>query len=400
MNAAAPYLALPDNACGLYVHLPYCETKCGYCDFYSVPLKDRATAPLVERVCRELERRVAATAFPIHTIFCGGGTPTILPPDQLAHVLSTIRRATADHPIVEFTVEANPDTITDEKAAILVEHGVTRVSLGAQSFFENELAVLERLHSPAQIPVALNRLRRAGLDRLNVDLIFGIPGQSLDSWSANLRQALELGVSHLSCYALTYEPATRLTAQRRAGSITPCDESLEARMYLLAVDTLADAGLVQYEISNYAGPGLECLHNLIYWRNMPYIGVGPSAAGCDNVHRYRNVPDVAAYIRMMDEQVHAESESEQLTPEAIEIELVMMQLRLCEGLSIACFRARTGTDPRERYRNQLQHMQQHELITVTDTHVALTRRGSLCADAVIRELVCANAAADIGLQIV
>lgn len=403
MNRAETDSIRAGRRCGLYVHVPFCETKCGYCDFYSVALKDRETAPLVERLLRELRSRVAdaqGRGYEIKTAFCGGGTPTLLPVDQLAALLRAIGELVAVHHLEEFTVEANPATVDDAKAQLLVQSGVTRVSMGVQSFFPDELTVLERLHSPADIAPSVATLRRHGIGQINLDLIFGIPGQSLDSWRESLRRAIDLAPDHIACYGLTYEPNTRLTAQRHAGRVMPCAENLEAEMFLLTADTLAGVGYHQYETSNFTRPGRESRHNLIYWRNEPYIGVGPSAAGCLDHRRYKNVADIAGYIRLIDQQGHAETESETLTNEMLMIEMVMMQLRVTPGLSIASFRERTGVDPLALFHDQLIPLTDQDLITLTGEHITLTRAGRLLGDAVIRELTSACGSSTISLPIV
>lgn len=389
-----------DAACGLYVHIPFCETKCGYCDFYSVALKDRDPTPLVERVIRELEERVARHPLPIGTVFCGGGTPTLLPLHDLAALLGTIQRVVSGEPLREFTVEANPATIDDAKARLLVASGVTRVSMGAQSFFASELESLERIHRVEDIPPSVDVLRRNGVSQINLDLIFGIPGQTLDTWSESLRRAVALGPDHLACYGLTYEPGTRLTAQRNHRRITPCDENLEADMFLLTKDLLDQEGYAQYEISNYAKPGCRSAHNINYWRNGPYIGVGPSAAGCVDHRRYRNVADVGGYIRLIDSQGHAEAETELLDRSAILLETIMMQLRLTEGLSIASFRERVGADPVELFGGTLARLEADGLVAQDHDHIALSRQGQLVADTVIQDLAIACGTSDRPLPVV
>ncbi len=377
------------SICGLYMHIPFCERKCGYCDFYSVSLKGRDTGLFVERLVRELGRRLADNPHKVRTVFLGGGTPTILPRDQLTALLKALSRLVPVRELAEFTVEANPATVDDEKATLLVEAGVTRVSVGAQSFFPAELTTLERIHSPVDIPFSVATLRRNGIRQINLDLIFGIPGQTVETWKQSLRRAIDLGPDHIACYALTYEPGTRLTAQRQQGRVNPCDEAIEAEMFELATDTLAEAGYEQYEISNYARPGCQSQHNLIYWRNQPYIGVGPSAAGCLAGRRYKNIPDVDGYIRMIDERGHAEAESETIDTQKLMIEMIMMQLRLTEGLSIASFRERTGVDPLTQFNEVLRHLSDLVFVTITDTYIALTRKGRLVADTVMTELACA-----------
>lgn len=384
---------------GLYVHVPFCETKCGYCDFYSVPLGDRATSPVVDATLRELVDRTQATPESIATIFVGGGTPTLLPPGDLERLMMALDSIARRHAVEEFTVEANPATVDERKARLLVENGVTRVSMGAQSFFPAELAALERLHSPQDIPPSVETLRRCGVPQVNLDLIFGIPGQSLDSWRQSLARAIDLAPDHIACYGLTYEPATRLTAQLHHGHVTPCDEDIEADMFNATVDVLGAEGYRQYEISNFARPGCECRHNLLYWRNQPYIGVGPSAAGCVSGRRYKNVPDIAAYVRRMADRGSAEAESETLTPEMIALELVMMQMRLCDGLSVADFRQRIGVDPRHKYAAALGRLVANGWVTATCHRIALTRAGMLVANRVIAEMVADPRAVERSLKV-
>ncbi|MGB2984338.1 MAG: radical SAM family heme chaperone HemW [Phycisphaerae bacterium] len=379
----------PATPCGLYVHIPFCEAKCAYCDFFSVAVKDRNTEALMRRVARELRIRLADNPDKISTVFFGGGTPTILPLEVLAALLEAVERSVPISELAEFTVEANPATVDDEKARLLVASGVSRVSMGAQSFFASELATLERVHSPDDIAPSVAILRHNGIQQVNLDLIFGIPGQTLDTWSESLRRAIDLEPDHIACYGLTYEPGTRLTAQRQEGRVTPCDEQLEADMFLHAIDTLEAAGYGQYETSNFARPGCRCRHNLIYWHNEPYIGVGPSAAGYINGRRYKNVADVDAYIRMIDKLGHAEAESEIVDTQMLMTEMIMMQLRLVEGLSIASFRQRTGADPLTLFADVLAQLTDLAFVTVSDTHIALTRQGRLLSDAVMAELVAA-----------
>ncbi|MCH7994650.1 MAG: radical SAM family heme chaperone HemW [Planctomycetes bacterium] len=388
-----------DSGCGLYVHIPFCETKCGYCDFYSVALKDRDPRPLVDRVIGELADRVEGCPIPVRTVFCGGGTPTLLPLPDLAALLSAIQRVVAVATLEEFTVEANPATIDDDKARLLVSSGVTRVSMGAQSFFADELEALERIHRVEDIAPSVEILRRNGVSQINLDLIFGIPGQTLDTWSDSLGRAVALEPDHLACYGLTYEPGTKLTAQRNHQRIRPCDENLEADMFLLTRDRLPQAGYTQYEISNYARPGCQSAHNINYWRNGSYIGVGPSAAGYLNNRRYKNIADVAGYVRMIDAQGHAEAETETLDRSAILLETIMMQLRLTEGMSILSFRERVGVDPLELFSDTLARLVKGGLVARNDDHIALTRQGQLVANAVIRDLAVAGGRADISLPI-
>ena len=384
--------------CGLYLHIPFCETKCGYCDFFSVALKGRNPGPLVERLLNELRGRTKGIDC-IATVFMGGGTPTLLPLDLLERVLKEIGKIVCVAELEEYTVEANPATVDDAKARLLVESGVTRVSMGAQSFHVSELATLERLHSPDDIAPSMATLRRNGVTQVNLDLIFGIPGQTMLSWRQSLQRAIDLAPDHIACYGLTYEPATRLTALRNTSRLTPCDEDLEAEMFLATMDILAAAGYEQYEISNYARPGCKSRHNLIYWRNEPYIGVGPSAAGClpRNWHlpqgasrRYKNIADIAGYVRSMDAHDHAEAESEIVEGTTLILEMILMQLRLTEGLFVADFEVRTGHDLHQVFGDVLLRFADAGLVTINENAISLTRQGFLQANYVLAELAAAT----------
>jgi oxygen-independent coproporphyrinogen-3 oxidase len=292
--------------------------------------------------------------------------------------------------VEEFTVEANPATLDDWKAELLAKAGVTRVSMGAQSFNTEELAILGRRHTPADIAPSVDMLRRHGIRQISLDLMFGIPGQTRASWAHSLGRAIEVDPDHVACYGLTFEPGTQLAALKEAGTVRPCSESLEALLYLTAIDRLGEAGYEHYETSNFARPGCRCRHNLIYWNNDPYLGVGPSAVGCVEGRRYRNIADVDRYIHLMDAFGLAEAESEEVSPSMLVTEMILMRLRLIEGMSIEVFRKRTGRDAIEVFGETLERLAEMDLLTVSETHIALTRQGRLLSDSVMAELVAAT----------
>jgi len=375
------------DSLGLYLHIPFCRTKCGYCDFYSDAISGQPTLRLVNAMVSELANRLTAHPSPITTVFVGGGTPTVLGVEALAPLLMPLKDIVrADRP-TEFTTETNPGTLDAAKLALLTEAGVDRISMGAQSFHRGELNALERIHVPEDIPHGVEICRRHGIERLNLDLIFGIPTQTLASWRESLRRAIDLGADHVACYGLTYEPGTALTRMRDGGRIVPCDEGLEADMYLAAIDDLAATGYEQYEISNFAKSGQRCLHNLIYWKNEPYIGVGPSAAGYLDGTRTRNVSNTREYIRRIERDGHAVVESERLTGAALAGETAMLQLRLNEGLVFEDFLRWTQTDARRAFAESIARYAGQGWLTVTDRGVALTRSGRLMADTVIADFI-------------
>jgi oxygen-independent coproporphyrinogen-3 oxidase len=346
------------------------------------------TGLLVDALVRELAVYAArGTVGPFDTVFVGGGTPTVLPADELRRLLGALQQHTVAVGDVEFTVEANPATVTPATADLLVAAGVNRVSLGAQSFDPAELRVLDRAHAPEDVPRTVQTCRAAGIRQLSLDLIFGIPGQTPASWAASLAAALALAPDHLSCYGLTYEPDTPLRARRDAGLVHPVDEDLEAELFERTIDTLAAAGFEQYEISNFARPGSRCRHNLRYWRNEPYLGLGPSAAGFIDEVRYKNVADTAAYTAAVAEGRSPRCEEETLPPQRRARETAVLELRLIEGIDRRRFSARYGIDPVALFGDALTRHTANGLLVVTGTHVRLTRRGLLCANVVMADVV-------------
>ncbi len=371
----------------IYVHVPFCQTICGYCDFYSEVLDGRVTGPLVDALLAELEGWAGRVELRPASIFVGGGTPTTLPAGELSRLLGRLGELARAAGGAEFTVEANPATVTPEIAGVLIEAGVNRVSIGAQSFDKRELRVLERIHNPRQVHQTVAICRAAGLENLNLDLIFAVPGQSLDSWKRNLAEALALEPQHLSCYGLTYERGTPLFEQLQAGLVQRADGELEAEMYEATIDRLAEAGLEQYEISNFARPGRRCRHNLVYWHNEPHVGIGPSACGLVDGVRYRNVPDTAQYARAVLEGRSPQVSQERLDSAGRARETAMLELRLIEGIGRTAFRDRFGRDPAELFEPAVAKHCELGLLTLDPQRIALTRRGLLVADSVIADFL-------------
>jgi oxygen-independent coproporphyrinogen-3 oxidase len=341
----------------LYIHTPFCVHKCHYCDFYSfVDTRDQQAA-FVERLIGEL-RELAPHTGPLRTIFVGGGTPSLLRVGLWEKLLgaiddlfdlSPVRRPwRAEHadpwrPVgcAEFTVECNPESATPELMAVLRAGGVNRVSVGAQSFVDRHLRTLERRHDPENVPRAVEHARAAGIPRQSVDLIYAIPGQTLDEWDADLRRALSLGTSHLSCYSLTYEPNTAMAGRLALGEFEPCPEQLEEDMFRHTLSTLRAAGLDRYEVSNFARPGHESRHNIAYWIQEQWLGAGPSASShvlgaptpAAGSWRYKNVPRLGDYLASTGRSPVVDLEG----PDPLRLvrERIMMGLRLQAGLDIS-----------------------------------------------------------------
>ncbi|MCX5690466.1 MAG: radical SAM family heme chaperone HemW [Planctomycetota bacterium] len=343
VDASAALATAPKaSATSLYIHVPFCFHKCHYCDFYSIVDPRDRQEPFTTRLITELDALAPWANSQLQTVFIGGGTPSLLAPRLWTRLLEHLDRLFATRTIStrrggageggEFTVECNPETMTPELADILVAGGVSRVSMGAQSFNPAHLKTLERWHDPANVPKALEMTRRAGITRDSIDLIFGIPGQSMADWLSDLQTACDLGTQHLSCYGLTYEQGTAMTARLRKGEFTPADEDLEADMFDATVEFLAARGLRRYELSNFAMPGAECRHNLVYWRQGNWLAAGPAASGHIDGLRWKNTPRLDDYLGSSNTAFAPICEAESPKPRRNLVELLMTGLRLSEGL--------------------------------------------------------------------
>jgi oxygen-independent coproporphyrinogen III oxidase len=367
-----------------YVHVPFCAHHCGYCDFAIAVGLDH----LAELYLDALENEMAALAEPqtVRTLFIGGGTPTHLSTKQLARLLASIRRWLPLAPGGEFSIEASPDTLDDDKVAVLADHGVNRVSLGAQSFHPHLLDILDRKHRASHVPQAVERVRRR-IAAVSLDLIFGAPGQTEKEWRGDLAAALALEPDHLSTYGLTYEKGTPLWKQRERGQVRPLDEDAELTLYSTAIDVLESAGFEHYEISSFARPGRRCRHNEIYWANEAYFGFGMGAARYVRGRRELNTRDLKTYIRRVLSGERATFQSEELGPEERARETMAVQLRRAEGIDRAAFRSQTGFDLEATASPSLWAIIEQGLLADDGLSVRLTRRGKYVADGVIERLL-------------
>lgn len=300
--------------------------------------RDRQQA-FLDRLILELRALSPWATEPLDTIFVGGGTPSLLHPSLWDHLLKTLHEtfdlSRIDSGQAEFTVECNPETVTDHLLDILRGGGVNRISVGAQSFNPRHLKTLERWHDPESVPRSLDIARRAGIQRQSLDLIFAIPGQTLSDWEADLHLALSLGTEHLSCYNLTYEPNTAMTHRLSRGEFEPVPDELAAAMYETTVSTLRSRGYQRYEVSNFSLPGAEARHNLAYWRNLWWLAAGPSASAHVGGHRWKNIPRLGDYLAHSDRGFAPIQDHEPPDPRRALAEVIMLGLRLAEGLEIA-----------------------------------------------------------------
>jgi oxygen-independent coproporphyrinogen-3 oxidase len=331
---------------GLYVHIPFCARKCTYCDFPSYAGKMSLRGDYVRALAQEIARAGELHGRPqTDTVYIGGGTPTLLMPAQMQTVLEAIHAAFTLSPQVEFSCEANPGMVSDAMLDTLVQGGVNRLSLGAQSTNAQELAALGRQHTWPQVADAVQRARRAGIKNLNIDLMMGLPGQTMATFDDTLSAVLALAPAHISCYGLIVEEGTPLAASIQAGTLTLPPEDEERALYDLALARLSDAGYARYEVSNFARPGYACLHNLHCWQRVPYVGFGAAAhslmPGLDE--RRANPADISAYLSGCPAQV------QQLTPQEQRFESIMLGLRMVEGVSLDAFEAMHGMPMEDVY---------------------------------------------------
>ncbi|MCX6906960.1 MAG: radical SAM family heme chaperone HemW [Verrucomicrobia bacterium] len=375
----------------LYVHIPFCAAKCDYCAFYSEP----AQAARVERFLAALQREIEQVAARLEpeTIFFGGGTPSILTENQFERLLTHLRacipslesRITSHD--FEWTIEMNPATVSPEKARLLRAFGVNRASLGVQSFDDDLLQRLGRVHTAAMAHESIATLREAGFDNLNLDFIFAIPGQTPAQWEQTLRRAIALDPQHLSTYELTYEDDTPLFRRLQAGGVARLDEAAATGMYERMLELTAEAGFRQYEISNIARPGRECRHNLNAWRGGDYIGVGPSACGYVGGWRYRNVPDIDAYVARIERGEPPTDHAERLSPRSRAGELAAFALRMNEGIAASSFERQTGFRLEQLWPDALRDLAAQKLVEWDGEQLCLTPRGRLLADTVAEAFI-------------
>ncbi len=364
----------------LYVHVPFCVVKCPYCDFYSVVEKGEPIDDFLSALDHELERR--ARGVKPATVFVGGGTPSHLSLPETGRLIQLLLAHVDLSAVAEFTVEANPESLSEAKIRLWRDAGATRFSMGVQSFDAGKLVFLGRAHDAGAARSAFRALRAVGGD-VNIDLMFAVPGETPETWSRDLDEAIALGPDHLSAYGLTIEPGTEFGRRKRRGELGECDEETWCRLFELTRERLSIAGLDPYEISNFARPGHECRHNLNYWRNGEYIGVGPSAASFTGGVRRRNIADVRKYVDALARASDATAFEERLVPERQVGESLMLGLRLEQGVSVSEHRALYGVDLLESHSSEIDRLRSEGLLALEGDRLRLTSSGRRVADSVI-----------------
>jgi putative oxygen-independent coproporphyrinogen III oxidase len=381
--------SLGRSSFGIYVHVPFCTVRCGYCDFNTYTASELGSTPGASRATYaqtaieeiRLARRVLGDRdVPVDTVFFGGGTPTLLPPADLLAVLQAVRDEFGLTPSAEVTTESNPDSVTAGDLATLRAGGINRISFGMQSAMPHVLAVLDRTHDPARVPTVVRDARQAGFEQVSLDLIYGTPGESLDDWRASVEVALALAPNHVSAYSLIVEPGTALARRVRRGDVPAPDEDDQADKYELADDLLAEAGLRWYEVSNWAvDEAAWCRHNLGYWRGGDWWGVGPGAHSHVGGVRWWNVKHPAAYADRMGADLSPAAARETLDADTRRLERVLLETRLVSGIPLSVL-GPAG-------RAAIADLASDGLVEVRDdVRLTLTRAGRLLADAVVRAL--------------
>ena len=354
----------------VYVHIPFCKSRCLYCDFFSTTQLD-LREQYVQALIREAHSRLSTLDSQLSTIYFGGGTPSMLSVEQIQRILSAINPTNA----IEITLEANPGDLTIDKLQALRAIGINRLSIGIQSFRDEELQLLGRRHNAQQAIEAVYLAQQAGFDNISIDLMYALPNQTLAGWQSNIRQALDLHVQHISCYCLTYEPHTRLTQLVESGKLTPADEDTENQMYDILCDKLAANGYEHYEVSNFALKNHHSRHNSAYWNDTPYIGLGAGAHSYDGTTRRWNIDDLPAYINGLSNGSQY-WEEEHLTPDQKNMEYIMLGLRTSDGIAI---------NPTLQTKAQ-PHIDAGRLTITSNRHLVATQTGLHILNRIIEDL--------------
>ncbi len=357
----------------VYIHVPFCRSKCAYCDFFSVIRHDDAEK-IAKAIAQEYDMRRGEVPMPVNTVYIGGGTPSVLSAEMLREMLVPIPLGCVE----EFTIEVNPDDVTEQKAHMWKELGINRVSMGVQSFVDSELKVVGRRHSAEDARKACRTLRAAGFDNISLDLIYGLPGQTTDSWKYSLDSLVEIHPEHFSAYLLSYEPRTRLASMLKAGKITEAtDDEVEQRYQMLCA-VAADAGYEHYEISNFALPGRKAVHNSGYWTGVPYLGLGPAAHSFDGALRRFNPPSIGEYLASVGKpEVEPETESDKFN------DRVLTALRTAEGLNFP--QQPAGLDLRD-FNREVKRMLRQGLLVERNGKILIPEERWLVSDSIIRDL--------------
>ena len=361
---------------GLYIHIPFCLQKCFYCDFPSHANLESLYQPYVAALCREISGIGGVlTDHIVDTIYIGGGTPTILPAECLKELLIAVQKNIVIDSNAEISIEANPGTVDMEKLFVLKAGGINRISFGVQSFSDSLLARIGRIHSAAQAIEAVNMAKEAGIGNINIDLMYGLPGQSIEQLQKSILQAAKLNVTHISAYGLKVEEGTAFATMQQQGKLLLPEEEVDEAMYEMTTQLLPEEGFLRYEISNFAKKGYECRHNLKYWQYEPYIGVGAAAHSFWQKERLANVSNVAKYVEVIENGKLPLDHKERPEGSSAMAEYIFLALRTVEGLVIQRFNQYFKVDFFQIYNDRVSALVSKGLIKVTKEHIYLTPIG-------------------------
>ena len=381
VHAAAPTLPLPQHLSdplSIYIHVPFCQKRCIYCDFATFTGQDDQMPAYVSAVETEVARRAGDLGRPAaQTVFFGGGTPSLLPPALLERLLAALHRHFSIDPRAEITMEANPGTLDEARLRAVHHLGINRLSFGVQSLNDRKLRLLGRIHSAQDAIAAFALARRCGFDNLSGDLIYALPGQSMADWQETLTRLAALDLPHLSLYALTPEEGTPLWRSLQRGELRLPVSDRAAEMYEWARDALAERGYKHYEISNWATPGWESRHNMAYWVQTPYLGFGVSAHGYYRGERRGNVRGLAGYLKRIESRRDPAASVERIDAPRARSDGMIFGLRVIDGIERAVYRRQHGADPLDLWPAEIARLREQVLLAVTPERVALTRQAHL-----------------------
>ena len=373
-------------ASSVYIHIPFCATKCYYCAFNTYAFHKEQAKAYLQALHTEMELYVSETD-PLQTIFIGGGTPSILSANALSQLLTDIHQHFRITPDAEITVECNPGTVDIEKLRVMQDNGVNRLSFGLQAMQDETLKQLGRIHTVAEFLESYHLAREGGFENINIDLIFALPDQTIDAWHHTLNQVISLEPTHISAYNLVMEETTPFYEWWQAGELHLPSEDTEADMFQYTIETLTTHGYTHYEICNFARPNREALHNLVYWNNQSCIGLGAGASGYVNGVRYSNIRGIAPYINKLAERTKPIADRERLTGDTEKAETLMLALRKREGISLDVYQNRFGEQIEVAFGSILKKWMDLGLLERTATHLRLTARGLFLANEVFVELM-------------
>lgn len=377
-----------DMGKGVYLHIPFCKAKCHYCDFNSFSCAEKHIPEYFKALNKEIELCSQSLGEgTVKTIFIGGGTPSYVDEEYIRELLYKLRSYTKIEPEAEISIEANPGTLSFKKLSAYRQMGINRLSMGLQAWQNELLKAAGRIHSREEFVENYNQARAAGFNNINIDIIFGLPGQTGEQWETTVNNIIEMAPEHVSCYSLKIEEGTLFGKKYEAGELEPASDELDRNMYYTAVDKLSGAGFKHYEISNFALPGYECRHNITYWKAERYIGLGAGAHSYIEDCRFNNLCDIGGYIDRINAGVLPRENMEEIDEKESISEYIIMGLRLTEGLDGKKFKKRYNKDMFELYRESIDKLERQQLIKISGTKIKLTSKGLDLANTVMVEFI-------------